>query len=199
MGGASKKAPSSLTRGIRSLLIEYISFSLWRWDICAKAFPISSVAVNVAFLMSSIDTRSVSWDVISIKADSHAMESRTKVCNLASFLSDVLADCGAKDLMTWSTLGILVASTLGNLKALHVFLLRSLDILHMHTVFKNLWVPSETSTSSTPSSSSGKWGIEKSVDSARSLSPHDLSEVLSREGDLISPSRLQSVLSKDLS
>lgn len=99
------------------------------------------------------------------------MESRTKVCNLASSLSDVLADCGAKDLMTWSTLGVLVASTLGNLKALRVFLLRLLDILRMHTVFKNLWVPSETSTSSTPSSSSGKWGIEKSVGSAGSISP----------------------------
>uniref|UniRef100_A0A1X7TTW3 Uncharacterized protein n=1 Tax=Amphimedon queenslandica TaxID=400682 RepID=A0A1X7TTW3_AMPQE len=52
----------------------------------------------------------------------------------------------------------------------------------MQTVLRNLRVPSETTTRSTPSSLSEKWGVvEKSSVSIESLSPQDLSEVLSRE------------------
>ena len=49
-GTTYEKSESSFTKGTRDLLIEDTNFSLWRHDIFALAFPISSTAVIDASL-----------------------------------------------------------------------------------------------------------------------------------------------------
>ena len=95
--------------------MEVTIFSHLNLVICADTFQISSAAVDAASFTSSIDTRSLSWDICSNRDDTGATESSTKVWILASSQSADLAVWEARDLITWSTLGVLVASTLGNL------------------------------------------------------------------------------------
>ena len=140
--------------------------------------PIRLVAVDVAIFISSIDTLSAPWDSIS---DRGAMESRTNICNRASSLSVELADCEAKDFMTWSTWGTCKRSASSS--GVHLtYFVRTLSSRIYETLPR-------LQSISTPSSSE-KRGIERSVGSGRSLSPRTS---LSQEVDLLSHSSLPGV------